>query len=190
MHSSVCAFLHFEVGCAITITSTLAPLRGAGPAHATSAQARVVGVKRNWVMRDYLKIISSIVAALLSLALIASVISGIIAFASGGFNIVGAVLFPFAFVWAGFVMFGIIGSLFWLGFLSALGKLSLGPMNRQVLAACLSIVASWLTISLAMSGGELKRVPEAVFLLVLVVPVVAVSLFWYWFLYLRPMLNK
>jgi hypothetical protein len=146
-------------------------------------------------MRDYFKILISIIAALLSLALIVSVALGATAlvsgsFISGSFTIVEAVVFPFAFAWAGFLMFGITGSIFWFGFLAVFGKLSLGPMTRQILAACLSTVTSWISISVAMSGGKFTRVPEAAFLLVFVVPVVAVSLLWYRFLYLRPSVNK
>lgn len=141
-------------------------------------------------MRDYFKILSSIIAALFSLAMIVSVALGISALVFGSPGSVKAILFPFAFAWAGFVMFGIIGSVFWFGFLAVLGKISLSPMQRQVLAACLSVVASWVTMVLAMSGGGLKQLPEAAFVLVFIVPVVAVSLLWYWFLYLRPIPNK
>lgn len=141
-------------------------------------------------MRDYFKILSSIIAALFSLAMIVSVALGISALVFGSPGSVKAILFPFVFAWAGFVMFGIIGSVFWFGFLAVLGKISLSPMQRQILAACLSIGASWLTMALAMSGGGLKQLPEAAFVLVFIVPVVAVSLLWYWLLYLRPIPNK
>lgn len=140
-------------------------------------------------MRDYLKILSSIIAALLSLALLASATTGVNALVSNNHNILRDVLWPFLFVWAGFVMFGIIGSVFWFGFLRMLSKLISGPMKRQTLAASLSIVATLLTISLALSRWDFEVLLEAAFFLVFIVPVVAVSLLWYWFLYLRPKLK-
>lgn len=141
-------------------------------------------------MRDYLKILSSISAALLSFALLASAIFGINALVSGSPHTAELMFLPFAFAWAGFVMFGITGSVFWLGLLSVLGKRPKGPMKRQILAASLSTLLSWLALGLAMFPGQLTGVLESIVLLVLVVPVVAVSLLWYWFLYLRPKLGK
>lgn len=138
------------------------------------------------MMRDYLKILSSIIAALLSWALLASVVAGVVELVSGGSTIAGVVIFSFAFVWAGFVMFGITGSVFWFGFLSVLGNRPLGPMLRQVLAASFSTFLSWLIIGWALSDGSVKGMLGSTAVLVLVVPVVAVSLLWYWFLYLRP----
>src|SRR5690554_7767372 len=88
-------------------------------------------------MRDYLKILSSIIAALLSMAFLVSAVVGIVALISGNPEIASAVLFPFVFAWVGFVMFGIIGSLFWFGFLRASYTLSLGPVKRQILASLL-----------------------------------------------------
>lgn len=140
-------------------------------------------------MRDYLKILCSIIAALLSVVLITSVVAGITAFVSGSLHIGEAVLLPVWLAWGGFVMFGVTGSVFWLGFLTMLDKLALGPMKQHILAAGLSTVTSWLTIVLATSGGDFKRLSEAVFFLVFLVPVVAVSLIWYWVLYIRTMRN-
>jgi len=136
-------------------------------------------------VRAYLKILSSIIAALLSWASIASAVSGVTALVSDNVSIVEALVFPFLLVWAGFMMFGITGSVFWFVFLSVVATHSLGPMKRQILAACVSTLACWLIIGLAFSGGEFKRLLETATLLVFMVPVVAVSLAWYWFLYLR-----
>jgi len=141
-------------------------------------------------MRDYLKILSSIIAALLSMAFLVSAVVGIVALISGNPEIASAVLFPFVFAWVGFVMFGIIGSLFWFGFLRASYTLSLGPVKRQILASLLSTLVSWLTIASIFSHGQFRQVIEAAPLLVFVVPVVVVSLLWYRFLYLRPKLNN
>lgn len=141
-------------------------------------------------MGNYLRILFSIIAALLSLAMTISVAFGFSALVFGSPDNVQVVFFPFALAWVGFVMFGIIGSVFWFVFLALLDKVSLEPMKRHILAACLSIVTSWVTIALAMSGGGFKRLPEAAFVLIFIVPVAAVSLFWYWLLYLRPESNK
>lgn len=140
-------------------------------------------------MRDYLKILCSIIASLISLALLASTVSAIAVLISSRFDIYRAVLIPFVFAWVGFVMFGVIGSALWFGFSRVLGMLSIGPMKLQVIAASLSTVASWLTVSVVMSGGKFDALPGTAFLFILVVPVVAISLLWYWYLYQRKKIN-
>jgi hypothetical protein len=141
-------------------------------------------------MRDYIKILSSIIASLATLAVLASAIRGGYALISGSSNIAQAFLFPFVFVWFGFVLFGIIGSALWFGILKLTGTLAIGQMTRHVVAASLSAGASWLVLGLLASGGNSQALLETAPLLIIVVPVVALSLLWYWFLYLQPKLNK
>lgn len=136
-------------------------------------------------MRDYLKILSTIIAALLSLAAFASVVIGVHAAVTDSPNIAGVMAVPFAIVWAGFVMFGIVGSVFWYAFLVALSTRNLSPLKRHSLAAALAVIATFLAVALAFSQGKLAVIKEAAPVLIIVVPVVAISLFWYWFLYLR-----
>jgi hypothetical protein len=139
-------------------------------------------------MREYLKILSSIIAALLSLALLFSMGLLINEFFSDSENMLGVMLFPFIVVGVGFVLFGIAGSALWFVFFSMIAKYSLhseDPMMRHVLAACLSTIVCWLIIGLIIFDEGFQGLYEAASLLILVGPVVAVSLVWYKLLYLR-----
>lgn len=139
-------------------------------------------------MREYLKVLSSIIAALLSWALLFSIGLLINVFFSDSENMLGVVVFPFIVVGVGFVLFGVAGSVLWLLFLFIIAKYSLhleGPMMRHVLAACLSTIVCWLIIGLIIFDGGFQGLYEAVSLLILIGAVVAVSLVWYKLLYLR-----
>lgn len=144
----------------------------------------------NSIMRDYLKILSSITAALLTLTVLVSVISGIFSLASGRNEVSEAMLFPFVIAWVGFISFGITGSIAWFVFVRAFDEKRLGPMSRHVVSASMATAASWLTVAFTFSGGGVKEFFEASVLLIPVVPVVALSLLWYWCLFYRSRRGK
>lgn len=141
-------------------------------------------------MRDYFKILSSIIAALISLTLLISAIVAVGALLADSSGSASGVLFPFVVAWIGFLMFGVTGSVFWFAALKAMGSLTIGAMKKNAVAACFSTIASWLIPAVIIFRDDLEELPETGFILAPVVPVVACSLLWYWLLYLRPSRNQ
>lgn len=135
------------------------------------------------MMRDYFKILSSMIVALLTFALVVAMIASIYTLATGGRDISDDLFLPFLLALIGFILFGIPGSIFWLVFFRALSG-SLGSvMKRHLIAASMAVVSSvTLSVALFFRGG-LSELGEVAVFLVPVILVAAFSLLWYWLLF-------
>lgn len=136
-------------------------------------------------MRDYLKILLSVIAALLSLAALIAVVTAVTVLASGNDLSADPLVFPFAIAMAGFMLFGITGSIVWFGTDKALGDISLGALGRQVICAASGALASVAFVVVGISGPGGIGLSDVFIPLALVVPVVTVSVLWYWGLFIR-----
>lgn len=137
-------------------------------------------------MRDYLKILSSIVLALLFLATVISIIAGTFSLVADSSTVTEAVSLPFIIASMGFILFGITGSLLWLYFQKLLGNTIANLMGRQVIAASLSVVANCLLFVMIFTAGGSIYLKDIATILVFIVPVVVCSLLIYWRLYAKP----
>ena len=134
-------------------------------------------------MRVYLKILSAIVIALVLLSLLAT-----IALSVTRVGPTSDILFRFLFIaLVGFLMFGISGSLLWFTFFRLLDQLNLGSVVKHTLAAAAATPATTLLLALLQyherGDAEALWSTLGVFLW-FVVPVAAVSVGCYWWLYL------
>lgn len=136
---------------------------------------------RIFMLRDYLKIISAILAAMLTLIIFMT--AAILFFEEMKFT--EAVGLSMGFALAGFLFFGITGSVIWVSCLSIVRRHSLNLVYQHGVSALVATGASFLIFFLAMSGGDLRQLLSALRILIFVVPAVTLSLFWYWLFYLR-----
>lgn len=136
-------------------------------------------------MRDYLKILASVIAALLSMAALIVVVIAVVIFVSADSLSAEPILFPFVIALAGFMMFGISGSIVWFVTYRALGQRPVSPMGRHAIGASCGVLASvtFEVVTFSSHGGI--KLTDFLVPLALVVPVVAVSLLWHWALFIR-----
>ena len=135
-------------------------------------------------MKSYLKIISSIFIASLSLAIITALISALVMIFKGEFDIRGITI-PFVFAWFGFLIFGIPGSIIWLISFVALKVSSLEKTKRHYVAVVISIIVCTPIVAYIESGINFSAIGESLFLLVFIIPVALTGLFIHWFLFIR-----
>ena len=135
-------------------------------------------------MISYLKIISSIFLASLSLAIIAALISTAVMIFKGEFDIRGVTM-PFVFAWFGFLIFGIPGSIIWLMSFVALKVSSMENAKKHYIAVAISIIVCTPIISYVESGINLAAIGDSLFLLVLIIPTALTGLLIHWFLFIR-----
>lgn len=135
------------------------------------------------MMRDYFKILSSMLVALLTLAATVAVVASIYTLSSGSRDISEDVFLPFLVALMGFILFGIPGSIFWLVFFRALGGSLGGSMKRHLIAASMSVVASIGLSCVLFFRGGISELDEVAVFVVPVLIVAAFSLFWYWLLF-------
>jgi len=126
-------------------------------------------------MREYLKILCSIIIALICSAILISIVVGAHSYLTEQSNILGAFLFPFVVAWIGFLMFGVIGSLLWRLFLHLLHRVELGYMRKHIIS---SVTSAFLCVT-ALALFQFS----SYFLLIFVLPIVLFSLYIYHKLY-------
>ncbi len=138
-------------------------------------------------MREYFKVLSSIVISLLAIAIISSPISGLCAFVFAESEIFSYFVIPFVIAWFGFVLFGLIGAALWVVFFKALKLKSFNVMQKQSICAFLSMLCI-LSVAAIVLGVVLSHRGLYYFLLPYlfiapVLPVILGSLFVYKRLY-------
>lgn len=135
-------------------------------------------------MRVYIKILSAIVVALVLLSLLASIALGITRLSPTS----EIFYLPLFIAFVGFLMFGISGSLLWLLFFMLLDHLGISSTVKHALAAAMATPASILLLTLLMflGNGDADALWGALgVFLWFVVPVAAVSVGCYWWLFLK-----
>ncbi|WP_299589114.1 hypothetical protein [uncultured Microbulbifer sp.] len=140
-------------------------------------------------MREYFRILSSISITLILVAVLASLLSGVIAIMAASQNVLRAFMFPFVVSWIGFLMFGVIGSALWTLIFNYSDFWKVSKMIRQSAAALISMFVT-LSIFCLFSGlsSDSKAIEYFVapyLLAVVVFPVVLASIFIYKFLYVK-----
>ena len=135
------------------------------------------------IMREYLKILSSIIIALICSAILISIVAGVHSYLTEQSNILGAFLFPFVVAWVGFLMFGVIGSLLWLLFLHLLRRVELGYMRKHIISSVTSAFLCVTILALFQVSGSITDLLSGYFLLIFVLPIVCFSLYIYHKLY-------
>ncbi|BES69378.1 hypothetical protein RE428_03960 [Marinobacter nanhaiticus D15-8W] len=134
-------------------------------------------------MRVYVKILSAIVVALVLLSLLASIALGVTRLSP-----TGEIFFlPLFIAFAGFLMFGISGSLLWLLFFRLLDPLDIGSTAKHALAVTMATPSSilFLALLLYLASGEAEGVSSTLSVFGwFVVPVAATSVGCYWWLFL------
>ena len=128
-------------------------------------------------MREYFKILSSIVIALICLTLLVSLISWLWTISTEQKYAVRSFALPFVFAWVGFLMFGILGSLLWRLFFHMFNSFSLGVMRKHLLSSMLSAFICVSLFALSQLNSGFIDIARTYVLLVFVVPVVFLSFY-------------
>jgi hypothetical protein len=125
-------------------------------------------------MKEYFKILLSIIASLLILASIAAVIIGLVELFGGGKY--QGMIFPFFIAAVGFIMFGIVGSGLWFAAFAVISRSKEYTFKLHVISASLATIISLLGVALWSSDFKSNAFVELLPLAIYVVPVVVGSL--------------
>jgi len=136
-------------------------------------------------MREYLKILSSIIIALICSALLISIVTVMHSYLTEQRNILGTSLFPFVIAWVGFLMFGIIGSLLWRLCLHFLSRVEFEHMKKHAISSMISAFICVTLLACTQFSGGIVALFRVYYLLILVLPIVFISLYIYRKLYSR-----
>jgi len=136
-------------------------------------------------MKEYFKIVLSIIASLLILSTCFSIAIGISEFYGRGEY--WAMIMPYFVVTVGLVMFGILGSAFWFSILALISGVGDYSFRAHVVSACLSTLITVTLVSLLISGANFSRFLEGLTICMAVVPVVALSILILWVLFYRKL---
>lgn len=126
------------------------------------------------MIKEYLKILTSITMSLFVLATVISLFIGLVElFGRQKFD---SMLFPYLIAGIGFVMFGLVGSLLWFLILALINKIKAITFEYHVVSAVISTVLTIGGFGLYASGFNLDKFLDAYIFLIFVAPVVIGSL--------------
>ncbi|MDO3383014.1 hypothetical protein [Gilvimarinus algae] len=134
-------------------------------------------------MKEYFKIVASIVISLLALSTCFSILIGASEWYGG--RDYEAMIFPYIVAIVGLIFFGVLGSAFWFSFLVLISGIKSYSFRGHVVSACLSTIVTVFLVSFLASGADFSQFLVGLYFYIVVIPVVASSLLVLWFLYFR-----
>lgn len=140
-------------------------------------------------MREYGKILGSIVLALFTLATVLAGSTVLYDLATGEEMFAEAFTLPYLIALMGFILFGVSGSLLWLFFLRILGSVPASFLLRHALAVGMAAVACFVGFILIFGGG-VSNLANGIILLGFIFPVAGASLLCYWLVFYPPRHRK
>lgn len=136
-------------------------------------------------MREYGKILGSIVLALFTLATVLAASTVLYDLATGKDVFAESFTLPYLVAMMGFILFGVSGSLLWYFFLRILGTAPASFLLRHALAAGMAVVACFAGFIFIFGSGT-SNLGNAIVLLGFIFPVAGASLLCYWLVFYRP----